>query len=605
MEKQPTSRDHGAFAANARVGGMLGAGSFQGNSDNHALASEAVVDLLLQAQRDRGCITDKDVQRIASQTRTSPANVFGVASFYSLFDPSRTDAAEPPAIRVCDGPACRLHGSESVTRRCRMLSEDSYRLLHTSCLGYCEHAPAVMVDTPDGDRRVVHVLSDDDVPGQMLSWVEPPHAARLLMGGSVASSRRPLTARFGVDPWSLDAARAAGAYDSVRQALQMDPAEIIDVVASSGLRGRGGAGFNTARKWSIAAETGADERFVVCNADESEPGTFKDRALMENDPHLLLEAMTICGRAINASVGIIYVRGEYGVAIKLLQHSIEEARRHGLLGQNILGSGFDFDIHVHSGAGAYICGEESALLESLEGKRGEPRERPPFPASVGFRGKPTVVNNVETFCYVPSILSADAAANEPEPKQPTQGRQAARTPISTRLFCLSGHVAQSGLCEMPLGVTLRQLVWDTGGGMRDGSEFKFALTGGAAGTFVPETLLDVPLLLESLDAGVAVGSGAVVVADQSVNVARMLLWLLEFFARESCGKCTPCRIGTVEARDIVQRVVSGRSEPGDLDRLQQLADLLQMTSLCGLGQSLAWPIRSALKHFPEDFERPR
>lgn len=602
MEKQTTSRDRGAFAANARVGGMLGASS----DDRHASAA-SIVEMLLQAQRQGGCITENDIERIARQTCSSPASVFGVASFYSLFDPTRTDSAKLPAIRVCDGPACRLNGSDAVTRRCRMLSEDAYRVLRTSCVGYCEHSPVVMVDTPNGDRRVVHVLSDDSVAAQMLSWVEPPHAARLLMGRASAPSRRPLTARFGIDPRSLDAARAAGAYESLGRALQLEPFQIIDLVASSGLQGRGGAGFNTARKWSIAAETEANQRFVVCNADESEPGTFKDRALMENDPHLLLEAMAICGRAINASVGIIYIRGEYAAAINLLKHSIEQARSHGLLGKNILGSSFDFDIHVHSGAGAYICGEESALLESLEGKRGEPRERPPFPATVGLHGKPTVVNNVETFCYVPSILSRDAlsvsSAND-DGAQATAGLHADRIPVSTRLFCLSGHVAQSGLCEMPLGVTLRQIVWDIGGGMRDGSEFKFALTGGAAGTFVPASNLDVPLMLESLSVGVAVGSGAVIVADQSVNAARMLLWLLEFFARESCGKCTPCRIGTVEARNVVQRVVSGRGEAGDMDRLQQLADLLQMTSLCGLGQSLAWPIRSALTHFPEDFERP-
>ena len=404
---------------------------------------------------------------------------------------------------------------------------------------------------------------------------------------------RPLTRRCDASPTHIDAAIAAGAYRALDLALNMDPGEIVGRVQDSGLRGRGGAGYPTGMKWRLAAECKATARYVVCNADESEPGTFKDRFLMEQDPHALIEGMAICGRAIGATSGVIYLRGEYDRAFATMQRAVGEARQRGLLGCDTHDRDFEFDIVIHRGAGAYICGEETALLESLEGKRGEPRQRPPFPATSGLWGKPTVVNNVETLCSVPSILLSSGPP---------------RTDASrTKLFCLSGQIAKSGICEAPEGITTREVIHDYGGGMKDSAEFKFALTGGAAGTFVPRELLDVPLTYEAFESGVAVGSGAIVVADQSVSAAEMLLWILNFFAHESCGKCTPCRVGTVEARDIVQQIVDrsstrGAHSRGRVERLLKLAKTLGTMSFCGLGLSVAWPIESAVTHFPEDFE---
>lgn len=575
---------HGAFAANPQVGGML---ATRGTRQN-------VFDVLATRQEANGVISNNDINEIADQTATCAAGVRGVASFYSLMN--LRDGARPslPVIRICDGPSCVLRGSEALLERCCEVANREFRVERTSCLGCCERAPVAMLDRI-ADRYVTHVDVESIADRGSLPPTFIPSDVQLLGHPTPNIARRPLTKRFGVvNPRSIESALSAGAYLALTQALETDRGKIVDAVRASGLRGRGGAGFNAAEKWQIVADTESEQRYVICNADESEPGTFKDRMLMENDPHLLLEGMAICGWATGSTKGLIYVRGEYLEATEVLNHAILEARKSGFLGRNVQGSGFDFDVSVHRGAGAYICGEETALIESLEGKRGEPRIRPPFPAQKGYRGMPTVINNVETLCCVPSIIHHGPQLHR------DLGRGSA---TGTKLYCLSGHVENAGLCEAPSGVSLRQIIQEFGGGIRTGSEFKFALTGGAAGTFVPESLLDVPLAHESWNDGVAVGSGAVIVADKSANAAEVLLGLLSFFEHESCGKCTPCRIGTVQAREIVGRIVAGRGESGDLDRLLRLSKTLGATSLCGLGQSVAWPIESAIKHFRTDFEK--
>ena len=576
-------KNFGAYAANTNVGDKLGLRP--GNQD-----AEQVFERLCETQSVAGQIGEDAIERITSQTRTCKSRVRAVGSFYSLLDTVDPSDKSQPIVRVCDGPACCLRGGNELLKQAKDSPEEC-RVERTSCLGYCDHAPTMMVDQPDGQRTLV---ANATWPLDLADLVDADATEfRLLGHASPDISRRPLSKRFCVaDPKSIDAALSAGAYLALNQSLEMDPAEIIREVDASGLRGRGGAGFRCGQKWRIAAETPAEQRYVICNADESEPGTFKDRVLMEQDPHSVLEGMAICARVIGATKGVIYIRGEYRNAYEILSRAIEQARDSGFLGEDIQGRGFDFDISIHRGAGAYICGEETALLESLEGKRGEPRERPPFPATVGLWGKPTIVNNVETLSSVPSIIHDGAAHYR------SLGRSDA---CGTKLYCLSGHVEQTGICEAPKGVSTRQLISDFGHGLRDGSDFKFALTGGAAGTFVPEELLDVPLSYDAMSDGVALGSGAIIVADQSVSAAEMLLWVLNFFANESCGKCTPCRVGTVQALEIVQRIVGGDGQDDDVDRLLKLAKTLGSMSLCGLGLSVQWPIESAIKYFREDF----
>jgi NADH:ubiquinone oxidoreductase subunit F (NADH-binding) len=400
-------------------------------------------------------------------------------------------------------------------------------------------------------------------------------------------------ARIGrIDPDSIESAIEAGAYRVLETALDGPPEAVLDAVERSGVRGSGGAGYPTGSKWRIVSEGSLAPKFVVCNADESEPGTFKDRVLLESDPHLVLEGMALAGYAVGASEGILYIRGEYEWIARRLERALAQAESRGLLGKSIRGSAFSFRVEVHRGAGAYICGEETALLESLEGKRGEPRVRPPYPATRGYNGRPTLVNNVETLCLVPQIVHRGPSwfRSLGNPNSP-----------GTKVFAVTGCVERPGVFEVPLGVTLRQVVELFGGGMRRGSRFKAALTGGAAGTFVPPSMLDVPIDFDSGKWGIALGSGAMIILDESVSVPRMLTWLLHFFEVESCGKCTPCREGTREARLICERVAGGRGSMADLAALGRLASLMNRTSLCGLGQSVAWPVESALRHFHAEF----
>lgn len=399
------------------------------------------------------------------------------------------------------------------------------------------------------------------------------------------------TIRFGkYDPSSLKGYEAAGGLQALRKALQMEPEQIISWIEKSGLRGRGGAGFPTYVKQQTASQyCPVCMRYVVCNADEGEPGTFKDRYIMENDPFALIEGMIISGYAIKAERGFIYLRGEYQRSIELIQNAIEAMRRAGYLGEHIYGSTFSFDVEIYLGAGSYLCGEEFTLIESLEGKRGYPRIKPPFPAQKGLWGMPTLVNNVETFVHIPYII-----IEGPE-KYASIGTVESR---GTKLFCVSGRVKRPGCYELPFGLTLRQLVFDMAGGMQDGYVFKGALIGGAAGTFVDSTMLDVPLAYETLRKYDAVlGSGAVMVLDQTVKMKDFLSCILEFFHHESCGKCIPCRVGTYL---LVEHIKQPNLTEQDLQWMLDQSEHMAKYSLCPLGQSPVLPIKSIIRYFQND-----
>lgn len=396
-----------------------------------------------------------------------------------------------------------------------------------------------------------------------------------------------------IDPDSIESALYYGGYQGLKAALTGPKERVIQEIEVAGLRGRGGAGFPMARKLQFVAAARSREKYIVCNADESEPLVFKDRVMIDTNPHKILEGMAIAAYAVGAQEGFIYIRGEYKIQAERLERAIRQAEARGWLGEKIQGSNFSFHIHVHRGAGAYICGEETALLESLEGKRGEPRIRPPFPATSGYRAQPTAVNNVETLAAVADIVKNGGTWYRSVGNPGTPG---------TKLYTILGHVNGPGLFEAPYGLTLRQIIADFGGGMLPGSEFNFALTGGAAGTIVPPALLDVPIDYSSVAKGVSLGAGAFLVCDQTVNPVVLLREVMFFFEAESCGKCTPCRIGTSRARQILDRIIAGKAGPEDVASLAALADLLQETSFCGLGQSAAMPVKSALGHFQDVFK---
>ncbi len=388
-----------------------------------------------------------------------------------------------------------------------------------------------------------------------------------------------------IDPTSLTDYEAEGGFDALRRVLMLRPQRVIEMVKASGLVGRGGAAFPTGIKWEAAVRQATAPKYVVCNADESEPGTFKDRVLMEGDPFAVVEAMTICGYAIGAEKGYIYVRGEYARAYERLAHAVAEARKAGYLGANILGSDFSFDIELRRGAGAYVCGEETALFESIEGKRGQPRQKPPFPTEAGLFGKPTVINNVETFANIPWIVR-----NGPEWFR-SIGPEGAPGP---KLFCVSGAVNRPGVYEAPMSITLSELI-ARAGGVRDGRQIQAVLVGGAAGAFVGPDALDVEMSFEGLrQVGAPLGSGAVVVIDDSADMWEVLARIARFFAHESCGKCYPCQLGTQRQREIVERMRQGQERPGDRARLEDLWATMADASICGLGQTAGSAIRSGL-----------
>ena len=539
-----------------------------------------IATILRALHAARGQSTPHLISEVARELHLPDSHVHGIATFYSLLT---TPAPAGKTIRICDGPHCRMRGADDLMSQIQSHLDGSWTITRTSCLGLCDRAPAALVRDSQVGPLQLQNLDRYEVGwcGEISDYSEPrPERfafCSLILKQRPTCSSPPLP--------EVRSRRCKTPCDGSRH----DP-------ACSG-------GFRTARpRWSwfpggpqVALRGVAiaqHRKYVVCNADESEPLSFKDRVILELCPQLVLEGMAIVAYAVGAEAGYVYIRGEYGTQVERLLGAIDEAEDCGWLGSEIGGTEFSFPVHVHQGAGAYICGEETALLESLAGNRGEPRVRPPFPTEHGYRGQPTVVSNVETLAAVPKIIArgADWYRGLGNPEAP-----------GTKLYTLLGEVNRPGLFEAPLRLTLRQIIDTFGEGMRNGSSFRFALTGGAAGTLVPPTLLDVPIDYDSAPQGVALGSGGMLICDQSVNPLRMVRELVRFFELESCGKCTPCRIGTHEARRILDRMLAGESLPADRTRLSCLADLLQATSLCGLGMSVRNPIQSALQHFPDCF----
>ncbi|NOH02535.1 MAG: NADH-quinone oxidoreductase subunit NuoF [Chloroflexi bacterium] len=553
----------------------------------HGNDREAALEVLKEIQTHHSALTVDSVTDAARSLKLPPHRLYGMATFYSML----SFEERGKILRVCDGPVCWLKrattddGRQTIDKWSSMV-HGPWSVERTSCLGLCDRAPAVLVNDEQAGPADV-----DDAQKVCEGWRGAPTDYSQPRKGEV----RVMTALIGkIDPDSIEDSLANGVYDGLKNALRKTPEETLAEVEASGLQGRGGAGFPVGRKWRFVASEKRTPRYLICNADESEPLIFKDRVLIDTNPHQLIEGIAIGGYASGASEAWIYIRGEYEYQARRLENAIAQAKSKNLLGENILGSGFSFDIHVHRGAGAYICGEETALIESLEGKRGEPRPRPPYPPQYGFRGQPTAVNNVESFCAVPHILKNGA--------EWWKSLSGYKTP-GTKLYMALGHVKNPGLFEAPFGLTLRQIIEDFGGGMLDGSTFKFALCGGAAGMVVDESLLDVPIDYASAQQGISLGAGAFLVCDQSVSVVAMLRELLHFFAAESCGKCTPCRVGTWRSLEILNRMAEGKGQPGDVDELKSLADLMQDSSFCGLGQSVGIPMKSAMEHFGSEFEK--
>ncbi|NLF79282.1 MAG: hypothetical protein GX573_26610 [Chloroflexi bacterium] len=559
-----------------------------GIAARHGNDPAAVLEVLRDLDTAQGGLTPETVTAAATALGLPASRAFGVATFYSMLS---LDAPRQNVLRVCDGPVCWLARAAAGDHRIDGELLDSFADLpagwsveRTSCLGLCDRAPAVLVNDEQAGPVAAAQASEicQGWRGDLTDYSEArPGELRVMLANAGK-----------IDPDSIDSALAGGAYAGLAAAFQRTPEEVLVEVENSGLTGRGGAGFPVGRKWRFVSQAARTPKYILCNADESEPLIFKDRVLIDTNPHQVLEGMAIAGYACGANEGYIYIRGEYVSQAARLERAIQQAEAQGWLGDNIQGSGFSFHIHVHLGAGAYICGEETALIESLEGKRGEPRLRPPYPPTYGYMGYPSNVNNVESYAAVPQIVRNGAAWYKGLSDYPMAG---------TKIYMLLGHVNKPGLFEAPFGLTLRQAIEDFGGGMRPGSTFKFALTGGAAGTIVPDSLLDVPIDYASGRQGVGLGAGAFLICDQSVSVVEFLREELRFFAAESCGKCTPCRVGTHRALEVLTRMAAGRGRKGDVQELHELSDVLLNSSFCGLGQSVPIPMNSALAQFAEEF----
>jgi NADH:ubiquinone oxidoreductase subunit F (NADH-binding)/NADH:ubiquinone oxidoreductase subunit E len=551
--------------------------------DERECRSESILDIFMIIQQRQGGLTKEVISDVARILHIPFEQAYGVASFYSMLS---LMPDQRKTIRLCDGPVCLLNGADNIRKNFieKITQFDQYQIERTSCLGLCDRAPAALVNSLQ-----VGPLNSDILQKGIINWNGLPvdysqprtGETRVILPGSSV-----------IDPDSIISALNNGVYQSLKIALNKPPNSIINEIEDAGLTGRGGAGFPVGRKMRFVAQAQAQQKFVICNADESEPLIFKDRVLIDTNPHQLLEGVIIAGYATGCNEAYIYIRGEYTSQAIRLENAIQQARDHNILGENILGSNFAFNIHIHKGAGAYICGEETALIESLEGKRGEPRIRPPYPPSYGYKGYPTLVNNVESLSAIPPIIRNGADWYHSLGNSLLPG---------TKLYMVLGFINHPGLFEAPFGLTLRQIIEDYGGGMKIGSIFNFALTGGAAGTIVPPSLLDIPIDYTSVTKGISLGAGAFLICDHSISPVTLLRELLHFFEVESCGKCTPCRQGTHQSSVILNRMISGNAKKTDIDELSSLADILQNTSFCGLGQSAAIPIKSALTNFRSDF----
>ena len=550
LSAEPSDAERAAIDAVAGVAAATG--NRVGRSDR--TRRHLLLPALRAAQRRVGWVSEGALGYACRRLEVPPADAYGVASFYALIA-----LEERPAdvLHVCTDLSCRLAGVD--------LPDGAHA---SPCLGLCERAPASL-----------RTIAGEEPRELQLPETGPP-----LPQAGAEGLRLLRRIAAGVDPGSLDAYRAHGGYEALRRAVELGPAGVVREVTESRLLGRGGAAFPTGTKWEAVARQPAQPHYLVCNADESEPGTFKDRVLMESDPFALVEAMTIAAYATGCQHGFVYVRAEYPLAHARLERAFEQARAHGFLGDDVMGAGFAFDLELRIGAGAYVCGEETALFQSIEGYRGEPRNKPPFPVEVGLFGKPTVVNNVETLFNVLEIVS-DTGTRFVETG--TEGS------TGTRLFCLSGHVARPGLYEVPFGTPLSELL-----ALAGARPPKAVLLGGAAGSFLRPDQLDLPLTFEDARAaGATLGSGVVIVYDESADLVDAVLRIAEFFRDESCGQCVPCRVGTVRQEEALHRLASGRANGNELEVLADLAQVMRDASICGLGQTAAAAVESAMANF--------
>ena len=515
-------------------------------------------------------------------------------------------------VLVCGGTGCTSSNSAAIIEALETqiaekgLSEE-IKVIRTGCFGLCALGP-IMIVYPEGSfysqvkvEDIPEIVEEHLLKGRIVTrllydeTVTADEIKSLNDTTFYAKQERVALRNCGViDPENIDEYIAYDGYQALAKCLtEYTPEQVIQVLKDSGLRGRGGGGFPTGLKWSFTAANAADQKYVVCNADEGDPGAFMDRSVLEGDPHCIIEAMAICGYATGATEGYVYVRAEYPIAVNRLQIAIDQAKEYGLLGKNIFDSGFDFDLHIRLGAGAFVCGEETALMTSIEGNRGEPRPRPPYPAVKGLFGKPTTENNVETFANVPQIILKGAEWFASMGTEKSKG---------TKVFALGGKINNTGLVEVPMGTTLREVIDEIGGGIPNGKKFKAAQTGGPSGGCIPASLMDTPIDYDNLTAiGCMMGSGGLIVMDEDNCMVDIAKFFLDFTVDESCGKCTPCRIGTKRLREMLEKITDGKATLKDLDELEELCYYIKENSLCGLGQTAPNPVLATLKFFRDEY----
>lgn len=515
-------------------------------------------------------------------------------------------------ILICHGTGCTSSKSPEILENFRRILKEkqieNVRVIKTGCFGLCAKGPIVIIrpeDTfyamvkPEDCEEIIqtHIIEGNRVERLLCKDIDGKKVNSLDELNFYKKQKRIALKNCGViNPEDIDEYIAFDGYLALEKVLkEMSPEKVIETLTASGLRGRGGAGFPTGKKWELTKASEGKQKYVVCNADEGDPGAFMDRSILEGDPHSVLESMAIAGYTIGADKGYIYVRAEYPIAVKRLKIAIEQAKKYGVLGNNIFGTEFNFDIEIRLGAGAFVCGEETALLESIEGKRGQPRVKPPYPAQSGLWGKPTLINNVETYSNIAQIILKGASWYASIGTKNSKG---------TKVFALGGNVNNIGLVEVPMGTTLREIVYDIGGGIPNGREFKAAQTGGPSGGCIPKEHLDTPIDYESLkEIGSMMGSGGLIVMDDTKCMVCLAKFYLEFTVSESCGKCTPCRIGTKRMLELLEKLCSGEGSELDIYKLEKLAVNIQKASICGLGQSAPNPVISTLKYFREEFRQ--
>ena len=564
----------------------------------------ALMPVLQEVQEIVGYLPQAVQERIAAGLKIQGSEVFGVLSFYSMYT---WKPKGKYVIRVCESPPCHVNGAENMLEALQeelglavgeTTADGCFTLEKTACLGVCEVAPAMQINevvvghlTRD---KIKQVLADYRA-GKAPDYQTLPFSTNDFRSYKASPTELVVLENVGViDPTRIDDYLAKGGYGALQKAVTtMTPPQVVEEVKTSGIRGRGGAGFPAGLKWSFTQPLTNTPKYVICNADEGEPGTIKDRYIMEGDPHKVLEGIALAGYAVGASRGFIYCRGEYYLAKHRLNQAIEQARAKGYLGEKLFGSDFSFDIEVRSGFGCYICGEETALIESIEGKRGYPRMKPPFPGVAGLWQQPTIVNNVETLAAVPAIINRGGSWYKGLGTAETSG---------TKIYQIIGHVQTPQICEVPAGITLRELIDTYGGGMRSGSKFKMCQTGGASAGIVTAAALDVPIDFGMSKVGGALGSGTMLVLDESVCAVDFARSVAVFFAHESCGQCTPCREGTPQILGTMNRICQGAGKMADLAFLERLAGVMQDASFCPLGQTAAAPLLSLLKNFRPEFE---